>query len=124
VTVEYERARGMRAKHERPSGFEVSVSKTVAASAERVFEAVTSPEARARWLPGVRLTERTARPAKTARFDWDDGRTRIVVHLDSKGSDKTTVTVAHERLANSAEAERTKTEWRERLARLKEVIER
>ncbi|HET9545067.1 MAG TPA: DUF4287 domain-containing protein, partial [Gaiellaceae bacterium] len=37
VTVGYERARGLRVKHERPDGFSVSVSRTVAAPAERLY---------------------------------------------------------------------------------------
>jgi len=46
VTVGYERARGMRAQNQRPEGFEVSVSKTVAMApleAWRAFVGAASP---------------------------------------------------------------------------------
>ena len=35
---------------------------------------------RVRWLPDVALRERTATKPKSARFDWGDGDTRVVVY--------------------------------------------
>ena len=43
VTVGYERARGMRAKHQRPDGFSVSVSKTVAVDAATLSRRSPTP---------------------------------------------------------------------------------
>ena len=74
VTVSYERARGMRALGERPGGFSVTAQKTVAAPVERLYDAFVDEPARARWLPGAELRERTATRPKGARFDWGDGR--------------------------------------------------
>ena len=123
VTVGYERARGMRAKHQQPTGFAVTVSKTVACDADRLFAAFVDDDERARWLTDATLTLRTAQPGRSARFDWEDGRTRVNVYFVAKGAAKTTVAVEHERLADSAEAERTKLAWRQRLASLKELLE-
>src|SRR2546426_8019727 len=39
VTVTYEQARGLRAKHETPAGYQISVSRTVAASITKVYKA-------------------------------------------------------------------------------------
>jgi len=46
VTVEYERARGLRAKHENASGYGVSVSKTVACDLKDLFAAAAGDAAR------------------------------------------------------------------------------
>jgi hypothetical protein len=53
VTVGYERARGMRAKHETTGGFQVSASKTVAVPVERLFEAVADHDERETHFPGL-----------------------------------------------------------------------
>lgn len=50
LTVGYERARGLRAKHQTTRGIEVSVSKTVGAPAAIVWEAFLQPRERERWL--------------------------------------------------------------------------
>jgi uncharacterized protein YndB with AHSA1/START domain len=124
VTVSYERARGLRAVGERPEGFSVSASKTVAVPIDRLFEAFVDESLRERWLPGGGLRARTATKPTSARFDWGDGETRVNVFFTAKGEDKSTAAVQHERLADADEAERMKAFWRERVAALKEALER
>ncbi|MBA2595514.1 MAG: hypothetical protein H0V00_02700 [Chloroflexia bacterium] len=97
VTVGYERARGMRALHERPDGFSMSASKTFSVPLERLFAAFVDPDERERWLDGVELCNRTNQPAKSARCDVLPGETRLV----------DAAAVAH-----------WKTLWKEQLARL------
>jgi len=123
VTVTYERARGLRAVGEGPDGFTVTASKTVAVPVDRLYEAFVDRSLRERWLPEAELRERTATKPKSARFDWGDGTTRLVVGFESKGEAKSVAALAHERLADAAEAERMKAFWRERVATLKEVLE-
>src|SRR6185503_7619402 len=55
VTVTYEQARGLRAKHEKPAGYEISVSRTIAASVSKVFKAWQNEKTRNNWLsePGA-----------------------------------------------------------------------
>jgi len=124
VTVSYERARGLRAVGERPDGFSVTASKTVAVPVDRLYDAFVDESLREQWLPDGELSERTATKPKSARFDWGDGETRVIVGFDEKGEAKSTVGLAHERLADAEEADRMKTFWRERVAALKEVLER
>jgi hypothetical protein len=121
VTVEYERARGMRAKHQRPSGFSVTASKTVGVPVEVLFEAVLDRQDE--WLPDGGLSLRTAQHGRSARFDWQDGRTRLIAGFDRKGEAKSLVAVEHERLADAEEGERMKAFWRERLVDLKRLLE-
>lgn len=124
LTVEYEQARGTRAPGVRHGGtFTVTASKTVAVPVERLFSAFVDVEQRASWLPGVAMHERTSRPQRSARFDWEDGASRVSVDFASKGAAKSQVAVAHERLPDSRTAERTKTYWQQRLAALKNMLE-
>jgi hypothetical protein len=120
----YELARGLRVVGEFPDGFRVSVSKTVAVPVERLFDAFVDDALRERWLPGGDLRERTATRPRSARFDWGDGATRVHVTFAAKDDAKSTVSIQHIRLADAAEAERTRALWRERVATLKEVLER
>jgi hypothetical protein len=123
VVVSYERARGGRAVGEHPEGFSVTASKTVAVPVERLYDAFVEESRRARWLPVGELRERTATRPKSARFDWGEGETRVIVGFDSKDQAKSTVALEHARLANAEEAARMKTFWRERLSALKSQLE-
>jgi uncharacterized protein YndB with AHSA1/START domain len=123
VTVSYERARGLRAVGERPAGFSVTASKTVAVPVDRLYDAFVDEALRRRWLPDGRLGERTATKPRSARFDWGDGQTRVVLGFEAKGEAKSTVALEHERLPDAEEAERMKTFWRDRVAALKELLE-
>jgi hypothetical protein len=125
VTVGYERARGMRVPGQRPGGgFSATASRTIAAPVERLFEAFTDESVRERWLPGAELRERTSTPSKSARFDWEDGSTRVVVGFFAKGDAKSQVALEHERLRDAGTAEEMKAFWRERLSALKELLGR
>ena len=118
VTVSYERARGLRALRERPQGFSVTAQKTVAMPVDRLYETFVDESRREGWLPSAELRERTATKPKSARFDWGDGETRLVVGFTAKGDAKSTVALEHERLADADEATRMKAFWQERLTAL------
>jgi hypothetical protein len=124
VTVWYERARGMRLKHQQASGFSVSASKTIAVPVGVLFEAFVNERRRRVWLPEATMALRTSRPRRSARFDWEDGGTRVVVAFEGTGPSKSTVSLAHERLPDADDAETMKAMWRERLLDLKELLER
>lgn len=121
VTVGYERARGLRAKHEGPGGFSVGASKTIGVPVERVFAAFAEDERRERLFPG--LTTRTTLPHRTARFDRPSDGTRVVVGFEARGPARSRVAVQVERLPDADAAERAKVEWRELLGRLKGALE-
>jgi hypothetical protein len=120
VTVEYERARGLRpVRGDRDGTHNAAASRTVAVPVERLFEAFVDPARLERW----QLRTRTAQPGRSARFDFEDGATRVLVGFDAKGESKSTVAVAHERIADAETADRLKQMWRERLAELKAQLE-
>ena len=117
VTVEYERARGLRpVGGDRDGTLNASASKTVAVPVERLFEAFAG-----RW---PELHRRTEQPPRSARFDWEDGATRVAATFTAKGEAKSTVAVSHERIADGETAARLKKMWRERLTELKAALER
>jgi hypothetical protein len=118
VTVGYERARGMRALHERPDGFSMNASKTFPVPVERLFAAFVEPEERERWLDGVELRNRTNQPHKSARFDVLPGETRLAVTFVAKGPQKSAVQLQQERLADAEDVARWKALWQEQLALL------
>ena len=122
VTVGYEQARGMRQKHEKPDGYQVSGSKTIAAPMESLVTAWTDEDVRRQWLPDIGLSIRKATPGKSLRIAWQGGVSRVNVLFYRKGADKSQLTVTHERLPDAA-AERMKAYWKERLDELKAVLE-
>lgn len=123
ITVGYERARGMRLKHQQPDGFAVSASKTVAVPVEVLFDAFVKAPRRNEWLTDGAMTIRTSIEHRTARFNWEDGSTRVVVGFIDKGPAKSTVAISHEKLPDAYEAERAKALWKDRLTRLKGFLE-
>src|SRR5215217_2466282 len=118
VTVGYERARGMRALHERPDGFSGNASKMFPVPVERLFAAFVEPDERDRWLEGIELHNRTSQPNKSARFDVlpEDGR--LAVTFVAKGPQKSAAQIQQERLADTNDVARWKALWKEQLALL------
>jgi hypothetical protein len=124
LIVEYEQERGLRPPGIRPDGtFEVSASKTVGVPIERLFDAFVNTRQRKRWLTSGRMSLRNSRPGHSARFDWEDGSTRVNVGFIDKGPSKSAVAVAHERLVDAKQAETTKAMWKQRLTDLKSFLE-
>ena len=99
------------------------MTRTIAVDAERALAAFTSPTLRRRWLPGVQMRQRPTRAALSARFDWSDPSSRMLVTVLRKGADKAVVAVGHERLPDAEAAERLKAAWREWLGVLKALLE-
>src|SRR5215216_7584369 len=115
VTVGYERIKGLRAVGQRRDGsFEANKSRTYAVPLVRLYRAWHDARTRARWLPGVDLTVRTATRGKSMRITWPD-RTSVAVGFSGRGSGKSQVAIAHEKLADRAMAARMKQYRHQRL---------
>jgi hypothetical protein len=69
------------------------------------------------------MHERTSQRGRSARFDWEDGATRISVTFRAVGDARSQVAVEHEHLPDSVAAEKRKVYWRERLTALKALLE-
>jgi hypothetical protein len=123
ITVSYERARGMRARHQQRDGYTIGVTKTMAGDPDRILAAFTNASTRRRGLHGASMRQRPTRAALTARFDWSEPSSRVVVNLVPKADGKVLVAVGHEQIPDAATAERLKAAWRAWLGDLKSVLE-
>ncbi len=123
VTVGYEQARGMREKHQKPDGYEISVSKTLDVPVDRAFAAFEDAALRAAWLADPSFSIRVATPSKSMRADWVDGRTRFNVNWYAKGAGRSQVVVQHVKLKDAAAAEKMKAYWAKQLDSLRRHFE-
>ena len=125
VTVSYERARSLRAVGRARGRLRDHRLEDRGgpgrSSVRRVRGRVASAGA---GCPTASCASARRRRPKSARFDWGDGETRVIVGFEDKGPSKSIVGLEHERLPDGAEAERMKAFWRERVAALKELLER
>jgi hypothetical protein len=122
LIVEYEQDRGLRQPGaRRGASFAGGASKTVPFSIDRLYAAFADAELRRSWLPDLELTERTARPGRSIRFDAADG-SRVSAEFAVSGAGKAQVAVEQEALPDAAAAEQAKRDWRRRLAGLKEWL--
>jgi uncharacterized protein YndB with AHSA1/START domain len=117
VTVEYEKARGMRALHQKTDGFAIGASKTIHAPVATLYNAFADARTRRKWLPGAQLRITTATENKSLRIAWANG-TRVSVSFYPKGGAKAQVTIQHEKLSDGDAATAAKTYWAEALGRL------
>lgn len=122
VTVGYEQARGLRAKHEKPGGFEIGASKTINVPVGKAFAAWTDARTRAKWLIEP-IEIRKATKDKSVRITWSDGTTHVEANFYAKGPAKCQVAVQHGKLKNARDAEAKKKFWAARLVELKTVLE-
>jgi uncharacterized protein YndB with AHSA1/START domain len=122
------------------AGWEIGVSRTVAAPPERVWRVLTSARGLGVWLgPGARLPKtkgshyetsdgisgevRSFRPLDRVRITWrptgwqHDSTVQVAISKSRHGA-KTTVRFHQERLRSAAEREQQRAYWRQALERL------
>ena len=122
IAVTYEQAHGRREKHEKPGGYEISVSRTIHAPLSKAFKAWTDEKARQKWLPS-NFRVRKATTNKSLRTTWEDEKTSVAVAFLPKGSGKCQVVAQHAKLPDAKAAAKMKTFWSQALDRLKALIE-
>lgn len=123
VTVGYERARGMRAVHQRPDGlYSASASKTMAVPVERLYAAFVEETERDRWLEPGELRLRTSQPNRSARFDLAANDTRLGVIFTARSPEKSTAQLQHEKLPTAEDVDSWRAHWKARLDRLATIL--
>jgi uncharacterized protein YndB with AHSA1/START domain len=122
VAVTYEQARGLRDKHQKPEGYEISVSRTIDAPLNKAFKAWTDEKTRKKWLP-ANLAIRKATTNKSLRISWEDGKTSVAVAFLPKGDGKSQVVAQHSKIPDAKGAAKMKKFWAQALDRLKTLIE-
>ena len=123
VAGTYERARGLRVRHEMPDGYQVSRSRSLAVGLDRVFQAWADPAERETWLGPAPLEEGTRRDSKVIRFTCPDDDSRVEVSFAETATGKTRVVVRHLRIPDGDDAETWKARWAEALNRLQAHLE-
>jgi len=111
VTVEYERARGLRAVHQAAAGFVANASRTFDASASALYNAWTDARRRRRWLGEAKVTLSTANKNKSLRMVWGRGPQRVEVYFTPKSATRCVMTVQHNKLAGSKDVATKKEFW-------------
>lgn len=122
IAVTYEQARGLRETHEKPDGYEISVSRTIATPVTKAYKSWVDDRTRKKWL-AANVTIRKATANKSLRLAWEDGKTSLAVAFLPKESDKVQVVAQHSKLPDAKAAARMKKYWGEALDKLKETLE-
>jgi uncharacterized protein YndB with AHSA1/START domain len=123
VTASYEQARGMRDRHEKPSGYEISISRTVNVPLANLYRAVATEKNRSLWLSEDNLVIRKATANKSLRLNWKDGKTSLEISFYPKNAGKSQVVVQHGKLPDAKTAAKMKTFWGKALDQLRETLE-
>ena len=122
VTVEYERARGLRAKHETTSGYSVSVSKTIATDLPALFAATADAKLRKAWFPKGAFALSSQTRYKYFRGSWN-GIARLEIGFYAKPAGKSQITVQVNKLAKKSGVEAERAAWKKALEKLQSLLE-
>jgi len=144
VTVQYERARGIRKVNERGKGFAVSVSRTVDVSLTKAWNAWAKAEELSKWFTtsakqdfkeGGRYenadkdsgTFLKIVPKKRILFTWEQKQhkpgSEVEVTFQEKEKGKVRMCLSHEKLSSKAEVEDLREGWSWAMDSLKSYLE-
>jgi hypothetical protein len=124
ITNAFEQHAGRREQHQRPEGYEISLSKTFPVEVKILYECWSSVEERGRWIQESSFKVTTLTRNRSIRAQWEDGKSRLSVDFYPKGKDKTEVVVQHSRLDSLEAAEKMQTFWKNQLSKLDELLEK
>lgn len=122
ITVTYKQTRGLHEKHEKPGGYQISVSKVLSVPLKDLFAYWNDAKLRRRWLTEDDIIVRKSTLKKSMRMTWVDKRTSLNVNFYAKGKSKSQVVVQHVKLADLKEADKRKAYWKQMLERLNSVL--
>lgn len=132
ITVEYERARGLREVGQTKNGYEAQVQKTLTAEPARVWAALLHPTVRQRWLgksprlrfdqgseftlgDGTRIAVRKLKPEALLRLGWEAPQSTrpslLEISLRKNPSGRTTLRFQHRGLRSQAERSALAAHW-------------
>jgi hypothetical protein len=123
VTVTYEQQSGLREKHQRPDGYQISVSRTINVPLSKLYKSVASEKSRNAWLAEKDLVVRRATANKTMRVTWSDGKQNLEFYFYPKGDGKSQIVVQHSKIPDAKNAAKLKTYWSTALDRLRATLE-
>lgn len=121
VTVEYERARGLREKNQQAEGYTVNASKTINVSISKLFAAVSDSKTRNKWFPEAGFKPSSETKNKYFRGAWKDGA-RLEIGFYAKGAGKSQIAVQVNKLAKKSDVERERAIWKKALEKLEKLV--
>jgi uncharacterized protein YndB with AHSA1/START domain len=124
VTVSYEQARGLRELHQKPDGYQISVSRTINVPIGMLYHAFANDKARNAWLAEDGLAVRKTTANRSMRVTWNDVKTSLEINFVAKGDNKSQVVVQHSKLPNAKASTTMKTYWANALNRLRDLLEK
>jgi len=124
VTVTYEQARGLRELHQKPGGFEISVSRTINVPLAKLYKAFATDKSRGVWLAEDSLAVGKTTANKSIRGAWNEVQTSLEISFIPKGDAKSQVVVTHRKLPNAEASATMKAFWAKALDRLRASLEK
>lgn len=121
VTVEYERARGLRQRHQTTGGYSVGVSKTVATSLAKLYAATATAAKRKQWFPKGEFEASSQTKDKYLRGTWNE-RARVEIGFYAKGENKAQIAIAVNKLAKKSDVESQRELWKAAVAKLDAMV--
>jgi hypothetical protein len=118
VSVGYERARGLREKHQTSVGdFQASISKTLPVPLFAAFAAWADKNLRKSWLDAPDLDFTKLNVGRNIRARWPDG-SALDIRFNASGPDKCQIVVDTTKLADAEAVQKAKAFWQDQLERL------
>ena len=109
--MEYERARGLRARHEKTDGFSVSVSKTVATTLGTLYETTSNATKRKKWFPKGVFESSSQTKDKYLRGAWNK-TARLEIGFSAKGPGKAQIALQVNKLPDQSSVDAARATWR------------
>ncbi|HUO97762.1 MAG TPA: DUF4287 domain-containing protein [Rhizomicrobium sp.] len=117
VTLEYERARGLRTGHQTAIGYSVSVSRTMRTDVAALYGATSQLRRRRRWFPKGTFKLSSHVENKSFRGAWN-GEARLEINYYERPEGRAQIVVEVNRLPRQEDVERERSDWRRALLRL------
>ncbi|HUJ52998.1 MAG TPA: hypothetical protein VLX08_05555 [Steroidobacteraceae bacterium] len=122
VAVEYERARGLRVRHQSADGFSVAISRTLSTRLPHLYEVTARAGERRKWFPTGAFEPSAHTKDKYFRGRWKQGA-RVDIGFYARGRAKSQIAVQVSRLAKQGDVEPVRRSWKAALARLQSLLE-
>jgi len=119
VSVGYERARGLRVRHQTSAGdFQATVSKTLPVPLFAAFAAWADQNLRRSWLEAPDLDFTRLNAGKNIRARWPNG-SMLDIRFNASGPDKCQIVIDTMKLPSAEAVQEAKTFWQGQLERLR-----
>jgi hypothetical protein len=122
VTVEYERARGLRARHQTAEGFSVVMSRTLSTRLSHLYAVTARAGERRKWFPRGAFEPSSQTRDRYFRGRWK-GNARLEIGFYARGSGKSQIAVQVSRLPRKGDVEPVRRSWKAALARLQTLLD-